>query len=518
MEFRYQWWGKGDLDASFGVFFDGFSKIISAIGIMLAFGMPTDLVIGKIVPAIGIANLLGNLWYFYEARQLAYREQRSNVTAQPFGIGASQLTGWLFLIMGPVYWQTGDVMLAFRVGLCAAFIGGLVEIIGAFAGRWISSHLPSSALLGNMASSALVWLSVIGMATVFDKPMVAVLPLFVVIIDYIGKVDRRFQKIPTGIIAIVLGSVIAWLNGSVSLEGFTASFEHLGFYFPKLFVGEMFSGFGDIVPYLPVIIPLQINNFLTTLQGVESAKQAGDAYPEKKSMIMDGVSTLVGSFLGNPFPTTVYFGHPGWKAIDARAGYSIVVGLAYLLICLTGLTGVIMAVVPYEVVLSLLIFVGLTVSAETLQETEKKYMSVFLISLIPILFQYIQTLVEAAIQAAGATLAEIPLEAFAESSLPITGIGILANGAFLSSLLFAALLAFLIDKRYLEASITCVVLAGCSFIGMIHNSVIELFPKNGTILGIVYLVLAVIIFQKRWISSTSNEDSNIPASVNQLTD
>lgn len=82
MAFRYQWWGKGDWEASLGVFFDGFSKILSAAGIMLfVFGMPADIVLGKIIPGIGLAVCAGNLWYFYEARQLARKEQRQNVTA-----------------------------------------------------------------------------------------------------------------------------------------------------------------------------------------------------------------------------------------------------------------------------------------------------------------------------------------------------------------------------------------------------------------------------------------------------
>ncbi len=32
MKFKYRWWGKGDIDASIGIFFDGFSKILSATG------------------------------------------------------------------------------------------------------------------------------------------------------------------------------------------------------------------------------------------------------------------------------------------------------------------------------------------------------------------------------------------------------------------------------------------------------------------------------------------------------
>lgn len=145
MKFKYRWWGKGDIDASIGIFFDGFSKILSATGIMLfVFGMPADIVLGKIVPGVGLAIFAGNLWYFYEAWALAKKEQRQDVTAQPFGIGASQLTGWLYLIMGPVYWQTGDAELAFQVGLASSLIGGMIEVLGGFIGRWIVKVVPTA--------------------------------------------------------------------------------------------------------------------------------------------------------------------------------------------------------------------------------------------------------------------------------------------------------------------------------------------------------------------------------------
>ena len=75
-------------------------------------------------------------------------------------------------------------------------------------------------------------------------------------------------------------------------------------------------------------------------------------------MIMDGVSTLTGALFGSPFPTSVYFGHPGWKAIDARAGFSVVNAVLYLVLCCTGLTSVLMAAIPTEAVMVLLVYVG----------------------------------------------------------------------------------------------------------------------------------------------------------------
>ena len=496
-QFKYRWWGKGDIDASLGIFFDGFSKILTATGIMTAvFGMPARVVIGKVVPGIGLAIFLGNLWYFYEAWCLAHRERRQNVTSQPFGIGASQLSGWLYLIIGPVYWQTGDCDLALQVGLAAAFVGGLVEIAGGFAGRWIVKTVPNSALMGNMASSAMVWLSIVGLAMVFDKPVYAVLPLFIIIIDYLGKADKRFAKIPSGVIAILIGTAAAWACGYLTPGALKDSFSELGFYPPSLGIGDIVAGFKGIVPYLPVIIPLQINNFLSTLQGLESAKMAGDVYPERRSMIMDGVSTLTGALFGNPFPTTVYFGHPGWKELDARAGFSLVNGLLCLVICTTGLTGVMMSVIPTEAVMVLLIFVGFSVTDNTFRSMDKKYYNVILLSMIPILFQYMQTLVNSSVQAAGGTMAAVTAEQFAAYSVPIRGIMYLGNGGFLTSLLLAGLLACVVDRRYKMAGAFALVMAACAATGMIHCEGIALFTEPGVIFGAVYLTVAALLYMK----------------------
>lgn len=506
MGYTYKWWGKGDLDASFGLFFDGFSKVFSAVGIMIfGFGMPVAIVMGKILPAIGIATFLGNMWYFYEAWRLAKKEKRSDVTAQPFGIGGPVVMSWLFLIMGPVYWKTGDAMLAFRVGLAACFIGGIIEILGAFIGRWLLKVIPRSALIGNLAAGAFVWLSLVGIFIVFDQPAIAMVPMFIVILNYVAKANIRNIKIPTGVFVIGIGTIIGWLTGYMNIETLTAAFTDVGFQAPSFFIEDIFKGFKDVIPYLPVIIPLQIANFLTTLQGIESAKIVGDVYPEKESMIMDGIFTIIGSLLGNPFPTTVYCGHPSWKAIDARGGYSIVVGFAYLIITLTGLTGVMMSVIPYETVIVLLIFVGLSVTIDTFKETDKKYIPVILISMLPILAEHTKSVISSAVQAAGGRLENVSPEAFADFNIYIRGVETLGNGAFLSSLLIAGWLACAIDKRYKHAALFAVALGIFSLIGLIHSSQMFMLSKEIVILSIGYFAIAAITYQKALIKEPITE-------------
>mgnify|MGYP000895687573 CR=1 FL=1 len=41
----------------------------------------------------------------------------------------------------------------------------------------------------------------------------------------------------------------------------------------------------------------------------------------------DGVVSLIGCLMGNPFINAVYIGHPGWKAMGGRIGYSAATGV-----------------------------------------------------------------------------------------------------------------------------------------------------------------------------------------------
>ena len=44
--------------------------------------------------------------------------------------------------------------------------------------------------------------------------------------------------------------------------------------------------------------------------------------------LTNGISAVVGVFFGNPFAPTIYIGHPGWKAMGARVGYSVLNAVA----------------------------------------------------------------------------------------------------------------------------------------------------------------------------------------------
>ena len=67
--------------------------------------------------------------------------------------------------------------------------------------------------------------------------------------------------------------------------------------------------------YVSVIIPMGLFNLIGSMQNVESAEAAGDAFDTRSSMAVNGSGTILASLFGSCFPTTIYIGHPGWKGL-----------------------------------------------------------------------------------------------------------------------------------------------------------------------------------------------------------
>src|SRR3546814_19480838 len=82
------------------------------------------------------------------------------------------------------------------------------------------------------------------------------------------------------------------------------------------------------------------------MDNVESAEAAGDHFPTTRVLTADGVVSLIGCLMGNPFINAVYIGHPGWKAMGGRQGYSAATGILMLLLTWFGVVALMMAVIP----------------------------------------------------------------------------------------------------------------------------------------------------------------------------
>ena len=105
-------------------------------------------------------------------------------------------------------------------------------------------------------------------------------------------------------------------------------------------------------------------------------------------MVSDGIGTLIGSFLGSPFGTVVYIGHPVHKRVGARTGYSVMNGFIYLILCLTGVLPVILSIIPAVAIGPIIFIFGLMICEGTSFRllNQAVYSRFFSYHLSPILF------------------------------------------------------------------------------------------------------------------------------------
>ncbi len=134
---NFMWWSRGDLDGFFGLFVDNLIQLILITVLCTTLlGMPQEMVLGRILPGVAISLLIGNLFYAWQAKQLSIRSGK-RATALPYGVNTVSLFAYVLFVMLPVINMTGDVELAWQMGIAACFGSGLIEL----AGAWVAAHL-----------------------------------------------------------------------------------------------------------------------------------------------------------------------------------------------------------------------------------------------------------------------------------------------------------------------------------------------------------------------------------------
>ncbi len=506
------WFVPNDIDGFFGLFVDNLCQLIVVVGLCpkLA-GLPESLVVERILPGIAVSLVAGNLFYAWQAHRLSQRTGKP-VTALPFGVNTVSLFAFIFLILGPVYRETHDADLAWKVSLVAGFLGGVVEIATSFFGAWIRRHTPRAALLSALAGVGITFISMGFIFQIFSSPLVALFPALLVLVGYAGRVRWPFG-LPTGFIAVALGTLAAWIlrgSGMSPMPEWPKS--HLNFYWPVPMVGEVFSLLTNplVWKYAAVFLPMAVLNVIGSIQNLESAEAAGDKFDTRSSLLANGVSAVVGVCFGNPFAPTIYIGHPGWKAMGARVGYSVLNAVAVTLICLTGAMPFVLWFMPLEVTLGILLWIGLIITAQAFQETPKAHAPAVAIGFIPSLAAWGVLLIQTALGKAAPGYSLQQAAAGFSPELFLNGMLSLAQGFILISILFSAIVAKVVDRQWRAAAVWCLIGAAASACGIIHGFVFtpdgdyapSLFQRtgfggatpSGLDFAVVYGVAAMLLF------------------------
>lgn len=461
-----EWFTAGDVDGFFGLFFSGFPDLLLIVGLAPVCGFSLSFVASRILPGAAISILAGNLFYAWQARQLARREGRSDVTAIPFGVNTPTIFAYVFLIMGPVFVRTHDANMAWHAGIFASLLSGIVQTGGAFCTHWLRRNTPRAALLAPLAGLALAYLCLGFVFGVFQQAAIALLPMLVLFTLYGSQLKLPF-RLPPGLLAIGIGAILVAVFRRLHIYTVpTPVVPEVGLYLPRAF--NVFTLFKEhsYWTFLAMIVPLAALDTLASLMILESVKVAGDDYATRPSLLMNGVGTIVAACLGSPFPTTLYLGHAAHKANGAQSGYSVLNGLVTLALCTTGILPIVLRFVPLEVAAPVILWFGLITVGQAVTEVPPNQAIAVVMGLIPALSQWATSVAETVARKAGSSLMEIAPRMGGD--LALGGLIALGQGSLMTSMLWAAALAFMVQRRFVAAAAWLAAAAGLSAVGVIH--------------------------------------------------
>jgi len=484
--FRPRLFVRGDIDGFFGLALDNLIQVLLLSSLWTqVLGFSTARLYGRILPGVAVSLVIGNLFYAWQARELARRSGRSDVCALPYGINTVSLIGYVFLVMLPAKLaaaQRGASLAeaeqaAFAAAVVAAIGSGLIEAGGAFVVGWLRRWTPRAAMLATLGGIAITFIAAGFLWKTFASPLVAFLPLGAVLLTYFGRVRFPFG-LPGGLVAVALGTALAWLTPMLHFDraAFAAATAQLGPHLPVPVVGAMITGIADgaLWTTLGVVIPMGLFNVVGSLQNLDSAAAAGDDYPTRPSLLANGIGTLLGAGFGSPFPTTIYIGHPGWKQLGARIGYSVINGIFFTLVGCTGAAALVGYLVPIEAGMAIVLWIGIVMVAQAFQATPSAHAPAVAVGLLPGIAAWGTLMLKTGLRAGGLGAPQRP---FSDSLLGVLGqADVAAHGAFaleqgflLTSMVWAAITVEIIERRFGRAALWAAGGAALSLVGLAHS-------------------------------------------------
>ena len=498
-DFKPVLWTPGDWNAFFGFGTNILVNMLVLTGLLrFVLKMPDSLVFGRILPALGLMMCLSTFYYAWLAYRLAQKTGRSDICALPSGVSVPHMFIVTFVIMLPITIKTGDPMKGWSAGLVWVFFQSFILMIGGFIAPYIRKITPRAALLGTLAGVSVTFISMRPALEMYMTPQIGLVCFAIILVSWFGGV--KYPKgIPAGLIAIAVGMIIAWGSnifglglGGLSLKGVGDAFASFGFSVPLPAFGTVFSGFEFLGIILVTAIPFGIYDLVEAMDNVESAEAAGDAYPTTQVLTADGVVSLIGCLMGNPFINAVYIGHPGWKAMGGRIGYSAATGLMVIVLAWFGIIAVLLALIPVVAISPILLYIGMLIGAQAYQTTPMRHAPAVVLALTPHLAAWCKTLMDGALTAAGTSAAAIGMEKLGAVGVLYHGLEVLGGGAILTGLVLGAIGVFVIERRFTEASAFAAAGAVLTFFGFMHGESIGL-AVTPTV-AVAYAIVAAFLY------------------------
>ncbi len=488
-----RWWSlsRGDIDATVAQVGFNVAQMIIPVFLLTPVGIAMGFSMGHLLPGYALGFFVGSLGLTWLGVGLAKREGRGSVTAHVYINNVPGIIAYTLSIMLPVYLQSHDAELCWRVGAAAVVWTGVIKLVAApFAGI-IRQFIPKPATMTVFGAAMYSYLALVLLQRIFDQPLVGIISLTIVATAVLANLPITRWKVPPFLVAwlvpLAVGLAIRYVNPVWHGFSFTVPFVR---------TPGLLQALGLALPYLSVIAPMAIYQVLQDIASVEGGAAAGDNYDARWVVACDGLGTLACGFGVSNITPVVAALHPPYKAMGARIGFCFWTGMIFVGIVVSGLSLFMAQLFPWAILAAMIAYVAIGVGRATLHRVDQKYYNAVLLGLVLPTGAVVSSAVSSALPALKLSAANPDVQAALGRSIYWSSLQGLGNGFLFLVLVVAALITEMIDRNFGRAAIWCLIAAVFSWFGLMHSAILHWGAQPMYAAG--WLAAAAIVFSARW--------------------
>ncbi len=470
---------KGDINGFIALSIDNLSVLALFAAVLIrGFGVPGEIVLGRMIPGTAFGVLVGDALYCWLAVRLARREGRGDVTAMPFGLDTPSTIGMGLLVLGPAFahWRAGGLgpqaaaLRTWDLGMASTVIMGLLKLPLSFVGRRLGRLVPRAGLLGSLAGIALLLIGFLPFVELMREPIVGFLSLGLVLYALVAKGSVP-ARLPAVLFAVLAGTLAHYLLAATTGAGVAAGVPIAAHFAPQWPTPDrgMFGAFGAATAYLPLLVPFALLTVIGGVNNTESARAAGDDYDVRSILLAEAVATLAAGLLGGVAQTTPYIGHPAYKEMGARSAYTLLAGLVIGIGGAFGVVADLLRWVPLAALAPVLIFVAIDITTQAFRAVPARHAAAVAFAFFPSIARMVTIELSDPKFASPRRFAALLAATSATRPSTLETIVALGNGFIVTATIWGAFLAEMIDRR--TGAAVAFLVAGatlCAF-GVMHS-------------------------------------------------
>jgi len=288
-----------------------------------------------------------------------------------------------------------------------------------------------------------------------------------VLVTLVGGV-RLPAGVPGAFAAVLAGTAVFWgralLGGAGETDMLASPLAGLRLALPwptLAWIGAL----DDLGPYLALALPFALATVIGGIDNTESAAAAGDEYRARDILLTEALATMAAGFCGGVVQNTPYIGHPAYKAMGARAGYTLATGLVIGGGAALGVISLLVSLLPEAAVAPILIFIGLEITAQAFVASPPRHAAAVAISFIPAVAALV--LIQGGILLAG--VGKGPADLMGSARLAWDGLLVLGNGFIVTALFWGVAVVAIVERRLAVAAAVFGAASLAALVGIIHS-------------------------------------------------